>query len=44
MIEHEQEHFNYFSSVDQHIQNLGDAYLAKLAGTSADTANPRALW
>lgn len=41
MIEHEQEHYNYFSNVDQHIQNLGEAYLARKAGTSADTGKPK---
>ena len=37
IIDHEQEHMNYFDSVDQHIQRLGSAYLARLAGTPADT-------
>lgn len=37
IIEHEQAHFNYFDNVDDHIKTLGDTYLSRLAGTSADT-------
>lgn len=41
IIEHEQAHFNYFDNVDGHIKSMGDAYLANLAGTSADTGPPK---
>ncbi len=37
IIEHEQEHYNYFDSIDEHIKTLGSAYLSRIAGTSADT-------
>jgi bacterioferritin len=37
IIDEEQEHFNYFDNVDDHIKNLGQAYLARIAGTPADT-------
>jgi len=37
IIDEEQLHFNYFSNVDQHIKNLGDTYLSKIAGTPAST-------
>lgn len=37
IIDHEQEHFNYFDSIDEHIKDLGSAYLSRIAGTSADT-------
>lgn len=37
IIEHEQEHFNYFDSVDDHIKTLGSAYLSRIAGTTAST-------
>ena len=37
IIVHEQAHFNYFDNVDEHIKNMGDAYLARLAGTPGDT-------
>lgn len=33
----EQEHFNYFDNITNHIENLGDAFLARIAGTPADT-------
>jgi bacterioferritin len=49
IIEEEQAHFNYFDNVSGHIENLGDAYLARIAGTPASTgpaskgfANPTA--
>lgn len=41
MIEDEQEHMNYFDNVDGHLKNLGDAYLARMAGTPADTGEPK---
>ncbi len=37
IIEHEQEHYNYFDSIDEHIKSLGSAYLSRIAGTSSDT-------
>ena len=37
VIEHEQEHFNYFDNIDGHIKTLGDTYLASLAGTPGGT-------
>ena len=37
IIDEEQEHFNYFDAVDTHIDNLGQVYLAKIAGTSSAT-------
>jgi bacterioferritin len=37
IIDEEQTHFNYFDNVDGHIQDLGPAYLAKIAGTPSST-------
>ena len=37
IIDEEQEHLNYFDDVSDHIEKLGNTYLAQLAGTSADT-------
>jgi len=37
IIEEEQEHLNYFEDVGDHIQDLGNTYLARIAGTSANT-------
>ncbi len=37
LIDEEQEHFNYFDDVHEHIKTLGDTYLAKIAGTSGST-------
>ena len=37
IIEDEQEHFNYFDSVADHIDTLGDAYLSRIAGTPSST-------
>ncbi len=37
IIDEEQEHMNYFDDVDSHIENLGQVYLAKIAGTSSAT-------
>lgn len=37
IIEHEQEHFNYFDGIDEHIKTLGSAYLSRIAGTPSDT-------
>ncbi len=36
----EQAHFNYFDNVNDHIKNLGASYLARIAGTPADTGAP----
>lgn len=33
----EQEHYNYFDNVSDHIEKLGPAYLAQIAGTPSDT-------
>ena len=41
IIEHEQDHFNYFDSVDEHIKTLGATYLSRIAGTSSDTGAPK---
>jgi bacterioferritin len=37
IIDEEQEHFNYFDNVNDHIEKLGASYLAKIAGTSSST-------
>lgn len=37
IIDEEQEHLNYFEDIGDHIENLGNAYLAKIAGTSSAT-------
>lgn len=37
IIDEEQEHYNYFDDVDNHIDKLGDNYLARIAGTPAST-------
>ncbi|RXF77159.1 ferritin-like domain-containing protein [Nitratidesulfovibrio sp. SRB-5] len=37
IIEEEQVHFNHFDNVGEHLKNLGDTYLSKIAGTSAST-------
>ena len=37
IINDEQEHFNYFDSIGDHIKNLGDTYLSRIAGTPAST-------
>ena len=37
IIDDEQAHFNYFDSVNGHIEKLGDVYLSKIAGTPAST-------
>ncbi|WP_285905378.1 ferritin-like domain-containing protein [Pseudodesulfovibrio pelocollis] len=37
LIDEEQEHFNYFDGVNDHIANLGDNFLARIAGTPAST-------
>lgn len=37
IIDEEQAHFNYFDSVSGHIEKLGPAYLARIAGTPSST-------
>ncbi|HSV97974.1 MAG TPA: bacterioferritin [Spirochaetota bacterium] len=37
IIDQEQKHLNYFDNVNDHLERLGSAYLAKIAGTSAST-------
>jgi bacterioferritin len=37
IIDDEQEHFNYFDNVQGHIDDLGDTYLSKIAGTPSAT-------
>lgn len=37
VIDEEQKHFNYFDNVDGHLRKLGAAYLARIAGTPAET-------
>jgi bacterioferritin len=37
IINEEQIHYNYFDNVNDHIENLGDTYLAKIAGTPSST-------
>jgi bacterioferritin len=36
-IKEEQEHYNYFDNIREHIEKLGDTYLAKIAGTPSTT-------
>ena len=40
IVDEEQAHYNYFDTVNEHIQKLGPAYLAQIAGTPADTGPP----
>lgn len=37
IINDEQEHFNYFDSISDHIDKLGESYLSRIAGTSSST-------
>jgi bacterioferritin len=37
VVDEEQAHFNYFDTVREHIQSLGETFLAKIAGTSSAT-------
>lgn len=37
IIDEEQLHYNYFDNVREHIENLGAAYLARIAGTPSST-------
>jgi bacterioferritin len=40
VIDEEQVHFNYFDNVNDHLKKLGSSYLARIAGTPADTGPP----
>ncbi len=37
IIDEEQEHLNYFDNINDHIKELGSAYLARIAGTPSTT-------
>ncbi len=37
IIDEEQEHLGYFDNVGDHMKDLGNTYLARIAGTSAST-------
>lgn len=37
IIDEEQIHFNHFDNVGEHIKNLGDSYLSRIAGTPSTT-------
>jgi len=37
IIDEEQVHFNYFDNVREHVERLGEAYLAQIAGTPSAT-------
>jgi len=37
IIDEEQVHFNYFDNVSDHIEKLGETYLAQIAGTPSAT-------
>ena len=37
IIEHEQEHYNYFDNISDHINSLGATYLSRIAGTPSST-------
>jgi len=41
IINEEQVHLNYFDNVREHIENLGSAYLARIAGTSSSTGGTK---
>ena len=40
IIDDEQVHYNYFDSIKSHIDKLGGAYLARIAGTPSSTGLP----
>ena len=40
IIDEEQEHYNYFSNISEHLGKLGSSFLARIAGTPADTGPP----
>ena len=37
IIDEEQVHYNYFDNVNEHIERLGNVYLAQIAGTPSST-------
>ena len=37
IIDEEQAHFNYFDNVREHVDELGAAYLSRIAGTPSAT-------
>jgi bacterioferritin len=37
IIDDEQVHFNYFDSINSHIEKLGNSYLARIAGTPSSS-------
>jgi bacterioferritin len=37
IIDEEQAHFGYFDNISNHIEKLGNTFLARIAGTPADT-------
>ncbi len=37
IIDEEQAHFNYFDNITNHLETLGNTFLARIAGTPADT-------
>ena len=37
IIDEEQIHYNYFDNIHTHSKDLGDVYLAKIAGTPSST-------
>jgi bacterioferritin len=37
IIDEEQVHFNYFDNVREHVEKLGETYLAQIAGTPSAT-------
>ena len=40
IIDEEQVHFNYFDNIGDHLDKLGAAYLARIAGTPSSTGGP----
>lgn len=37
IIDEEQTHYNYFDNITNHLESLGNTFLARIAGTPADT-------
>lgn len=37
IIDEEQAHYNYFDNINSHIEDLGDAYLSRIAGTPSSS-------
>jgi len=37
IIDEEHAHYSYFDNISNHLKNLGDTFLARIAGTPADT-------